>query len=311
MTQEMMKVTLKNSLEFIEKKRALEKKKTERDLIKQVNKKTIGYLKHIRAIQEGKNFARKKSLEKAESSTLVIAAKCKDGVVMIADRRMIRGTEHSHEKKINAFYKVSVAFAGLTGLRDKFLETVEGVLRAARAVNLSEAIIGVEDTMALISDRYKTRLGRDAQIVALLAGLEHLSSGEAKLYHILGNGYAEKIDFLCIGHGAPYATSIAQDLYHTSLTMEAMAEIAIFIINWVEKIDSSVGGIPDVVFVKNEKGINDMDKAKVEEIYKKASEVTKKLPKFLPQAIQNSNIFEVQKSSDGKSDKKNENKPKK
>lgn len=311
MTQETMKATLENSIKFIEKKRALEKKRTDRDLIKQVNKKTIEYLKHIRAIQEGRNLARKKSPEKGESSTLIIAAKCKDGVVMVADRRMMRGTECGDEKKINEFYKVSIAFAGLTGLRDKFLETVEGVLQAARAVNLSEAIIGVEDTMALISDRYQKRLGAATQINALLAGLKRLSSGGAKLYHIMGNGYAEEIDFLCIGHGAPYATSIAQGLYHTSLTMEAMAEIAIFIINWVEKVDSSVGGIPDVVFVKNEKGIIDMDKAKVEEIYKKAGEVTKKLPKFLPQAIQSPIILEAQKSSGDTSDKKKENKLKK
>jgi len=309
MNQEMIKATLENSVKFIKKKRVLEKKKIERDLIKQVNKKTIAYLKLIRSIQKGKNFGRKKSPEKAESSTLIIAAKCKDGVVMVADRRMMRGTICSDEKKITEFSKVSIAFAGLTGLRDKFLETVDGVLQAARAVNLSEAIIGVEDTMALISDRYKKRLGTATQMIALLAGLKNLSSGEAKLYHILGNGYAEEIDFLCIGHGEPYATSIAQDLYHINLTMEAMAEIAIFIINWVEKLDSSVGGIPDVIFVKNDKGISDMDKAKVGEIYKKADEVTKKLPKFITKAIQNPKIFEAQKLSDDTNHKKKENQP--
>ena len=274
------------------------------------HKRILKFIENIRTIREGVKPFRKKPSEKGKSSTLIIAAKCKDGVVMVADRRTMRGTECREEKKINAFYNVSVAFAGLTGLRDKFLETVGEVLHTARAVNLSEAIIGVEDTMALLSDRYKTRVGEDAQIVALLAGLERLTSGKAKLYHIFGFGYAEEIDFLCMGHGARYATSIAQGLYHQGLIMETMAEIGIFIVNWVEELDSSVGGIPDVVFVKDEKGISNMDKAKVEEIYKKAGVITKKLPKFLPQAIQSPEILEVQKSSGGTSDKKNKNKSK-
>lgn len=310
MNQETMKATLENVIKFIKKKRELETKKTEGDFIKQVNKKTLKFIEHRRTIQEkGKPF-RKKLSEKGKSSTLIIAARCKDGVVMIADRRTMRGTETREEKKINEFYKVSVAFAGLTGLRDKFLETVDGVLQAARAVNLSEAIIGVEDTMALISDRYKTRLGEDAQIIALLAGLEHLNSGKAKLYHIFGSGYAEEIDFLCMGHGARYATSIAQGIYHQGLTMETMAEIGIFIVNWVEELDSSVGGIPDVVFVKDEKGIDDMDREKIGEIYKKASEVTKKIPKLLPKAIGNPKLLDAQKPSEDTSDNEQKNQSK-
>jgi len=89
--------------------------------------------------------------------TLITAAKCKDGVVIVADRRTMRGTEYREEKKIYEFYKVIIAFAGLTGLKDKFLEMVEGVLRSTRAMNLSEAIVGVEDTMALISERYEKK----------------------------------------------------------------------------------------------------------------------------------------------------------
>jgi len=45
--------------------------------------------------------------------------------------------------------------------------------------------------MALISERYQDRLRGEARIQALLAGLEHLSSGKAKLYNVFGNGYEE------------------------------------------------------------------------------------------------------------------------
>jgi len=127
--------------------------------------------------------------------------------------------------------------------------------------------------------------------VALLAGLEHLTSGEAKLYHVFGNGYAEKVDFLCIGHGAPYATSIAQGLYRPDLSMEKMAEIGIFLSSWVEEIDSSVGGVPDIVFVENNKGIRNMEKTKVKQIYDNAKEVARIWRELLPKAIQDPKIL--------------------
>jgi len=291
----MVKLASDNVIAFIEKKRRLEKKETERDLIKEVSKKTMKFIEHIRSLQEGPKPTRGKSTSRSKLSTLIIGARCENGVVMVADRRTMRGTEYREEKKIQEFYKVIIAFAGLTGLKDKFLEMVEGVLRSTRAVNLSEAIIGVEDTMEAISDRYKERLEEEAQIVALLAGLEHLTSGKARLYHVFGNGYAEEVDFLCIGHGQPYATSLAQGLYRPNLTMERMAEIGIFLTTWVEQVDSSVGGVPDVVFVENDKGIKNMERKKVEEIYNNALEITKKLPELLLKAIQDPKILESRK----------------
>jgi 20S proteasome alpha/beta subunit len=291
MDRDMTKVALDSTVSFIEQKRELERKKTERDLVKQVSKKTMDFIERIRKLEEGSSPTLRETVEKGKSSTLIVAAKCKNGVVMVADRRTMRGTEYKEEKKIYEFYKVIIAFAGLTGLKDKFLEIVEGVLSATRVVNLGEAIVGVEDTMALISDRYEKRLGGEARIVALLAGLEHLTSGEAKLYHVFGNGYAEEVDFLCIGHGAPYATSLAQGLYRSDLSMERMAEIGIFLSCWVEKVDSSVGGIPDVVFVENNKGIKDMEEVKVKQIYENAEEVAKILHELLPKAIQDPKIL--------------------
>ncbi len=294
MERDLTKVALESTVRFIERKRQLEKKEMERDLIKQASQKTLEFIESVRNLRERARLPREKSAGKNKSSTLIVAAKCRDGVVMIADKRAMRGTEYKEEKKIYEFYKVVIAFAGLTGLKDKFLEMVEGVLRSARALNLGEAIIGVEDTMALLSNRYRERLRGEAHIVALLAGLEHLTSGKAKLYHVFGNGYAEEVDFLCIGHGAPYATSLAQGLYQSNISMEEMAEIGIFLSSWVENVDSSVGGVPDVVFVENDKGGKDMERTKVEQIYKNAKEIAKKLPELLPKAIQDPKVLESQ-----------------
>lgn len=291
MVRDMTKVASDRVAQFIEQKRKLEKKKTERNLVRQVTKETTDFIERIRKLKEGSRRGPRKQGVKDKSSTLIVAGKCKNGVVMIADRRTMRGTEYREEKKICEFYKVITAFAGLTGLKDKFLEMVEGVLRSTRAVNLSEAIVGVEDTMALISDRYKERLKGEARIVALLAGLEYLSSGKAKLYHVFGDGYAEEINFLCIGHGAPYATCLAQGLYKEDLSIEKMAEIGIFLVSWVENVDSSVGGIPDVVFVENDKGIGHMERTKVKQIYENTKRVVKMWTELLPKAIEHPKIL--------------------
>lgn len=226
-------------------------------------------------------------------STLIIAAKCKGGVVMAADKRSMRGMEYREETKIHNYYKVVTAFAGLTGLKDKFLEIAEEHLRNARAVNLMEAIAGVEDTMELISNRYKNRLEGAHHIEALLAGLKDLNSGEAKLYHVVGEGYSEEIDFLCIGHGSPYATCLSKNLYKTDLPIENMAEICIFLISWVEGVDGSVGGVPDVVFVKDNEGIGKMNKSEIKQIYERSKEVGEKWGKILPKAIKDPKILDI------------------
>lgn len=295
MARDMTKVASNSAARFIQQRRDLEKKRTERDLVKRVTKETMDFIESVRKLQEHSIPVREKPPEDRESSTLIVAGKCESGVVMVADRRTMRGTEYRYEKKICEFYRVVTAFAGLTGLKDKFLEMVEGVLGSARAVNLSEAIVAVEDTMALISGRYEDRLKGETRITALLAGLEYLSSGKAKLYHVFGQGYAEEIDFLCIGHGAPYATSLAQGLYKPNLSMERMAEIGIFLVTWVETVDSSVGGVPDVVFVQDDEGIKSMEGSKVKDIYENAKKITKSWPELFASAIQEPNVLAPKK----------------
>lgn len=235
------------------------------------------------------------------SSTLIIGARGENGVVMIADKRTMRGLEYKEERKIFTFYGVVTGFAGLTGLKDKFLETVEGVLQKTRAMNLHEAIYGIEDTLESICNRYSNRLRGELHIEALSAGLENLTSGKAKLHHIFGNGYAEKVDFLCIGHGAPYATPLGEYLFKPNLPLEDLIRIGVFLVKWVSNIDTSVGGIPDVVIVKDDEQIKDMDKDEVRAIYKNSEEIAKELPKLLFESLKDPKLLgKVSKKEKGK-----------
>ena len=131
-----------------------------------------------------------------------------------------------------------------------------------------------EDIVDDLSDRYKGRLEPgEEQIEAILGGLEYLNSGNAKLYHVIG-GYAERIRFLCIGHGSPYATSISKFVYRQDASIEEMAKMIAFTISWVaEDIDASVGGKPQVLIVKNENpSVETLEDDIIEEMEGKAKE---------------------------------------
>ena len=76
-----------------------------------------------------------------------------------------------------------------------------------------------------------------------------------------------------------------------SLPIEKMAKIGVFLVSWVEEVDSTVGGIPDVYFVRDEKGITTMSKDKVKEIYDNAKQISKKWSKLLPGLVENPNLI--------------------
>jgi 20S proteasome alpha/beta subunit len=213
--------------------------------------------------------------------TLIIGARCKDGVVVGADRRGMRGAEPSDEEKLYDMDGILVGIAGLTGIKDDFLLLVRRREVGTRLRDLYEVKLEVEDLVRRFSDRYGPRFpggGGEEQIQALLVGLTNLRTGKATLYHVLGMGFAEEVRFLCIGHGSPYATSLGKFMYDPDLSVNEMAEVVCFLISWVkEDLDALVGGTPDVMLLKdNTHGFTKLDKAKIQAIEKHVKSIKKK-----------------------------------
>ena len=215
--------------------------------------------------------------------TLIIGAECQDGIVLGSDRKLRRGEEVDYEDKIFEMGNSIIGCVGLTGIRDDFLLIMRSEIARIRPRSLYELKIIVEDVVNDLSDRYRGRLSPgEEQIEAILGGLEHLNSGNAKLYHIIG-GYAESIRFLCIGHGSPYATSISKFLYERDASVEEMSKMVAFTISWVaEDIDASVGGKPQVLMLKNENpSIEALKDNIIEEMEEKAKEMKQNLKNIL------------------------------
>jgi 20S proteasome alpha/beta subunit len=192
--------------------------------------------------------------------TLIIGARCVDGIVIGSDRKIQRGGETSYENKIFEFDvggKILFAAEGLTGIRDDFFYLLESAITSRRVIDtLYEVKLLVEDIIANLSERYGERVRDPSPVGVLMGGLEQLKGGSAIVYYIHGVGYGEQVSFRCSGHGGQYAYSIAKFLCGPNIcenldTNEVARRIA-YIISWVsEDVDSTVGGLPSIAIMKN------------------------------------------------------------
>ena len=192
--------------------------------------------------------------------TLIIGTKCRDGIVIGSDRKIQRGGETSYANKIFDFDvggKILFAAEGLTGIRDDFFYLLHSAITSRRVIDtLYEVKLLVEDIIANLTERYKERVREPSPVGVLMGGLENLTQGPAMVYYIHGIGYGEQVTFRCSGHGGPYAYSIAKFLCGPNIcqklqTNEVARRIA-YTILWVsEEVDSTVGGLPSVVIMKD------------------------------------------------------------
>lgn len=191
--------------------------------------------------------------------TLIIGARCTDGIILAADRKIMRGGEPDYMDKIFELEGVVLAFEGLTGIRDDFLLLLRSEMDRTRGfTSLYEMKLVVEDIVADLSKRYCERLGDEGSIGALLGGLSGISTGAAEVYYVHPQGYGESVRCRCSGHGAYYAHSFAKFLLGPGSSVEDNAYRSAFIISWVsEDIDAVVGGVPQVAMIQdNVAGVN-------------------------------------------------------
>lgn len=191
--------------------------------------------------------------------TLVIGLRTREGIVLGADRRIITGERESFEEdKIfiaGLSNTIAVSTEGLTGLRDKFVEQTRRAMDVKKTTNLSETIEALEDVMYKITTRYAERFENgDGKIISFVVGLDNLLSGNARLYKIIYNGYAEEVrTFDVLGEGSPYARPLVKLLHRPDISLAEGIDICYFMIRTIEELEliQSVGGIPDILICRN------------------------------------------------------------
>ncbi len=184
--------------------------------------------------------------------TLIIGSRCKDGVILAADQKVIRGGEVDYQRKIFESSGILLAFEGLTGLVPDFLTLLDGErYQTGDFSSLFHAKLVMEDIVKGFFDRYAERLEGSVPFGASIAGLSDINSGPADLYYIHHGGYGESVKFRCSGNGAPYAYSIATHLMSRDNSCYVNAARAAFVISWVAGVDHTVGGTPQVVILRD------------------------------------------------------------
>ncbi len=208
-----------------------------------------------------KKIKRNRYLNK-KPMTLIIGARCKDGVVLAGDRRVLRGTEYSEEKKIvQAFQDFIVGASGISGLMDKFLFEMKHYLESEpEGLTWKGFEYVLEDIVFGLFQRYGVRLEEEqtAEIGALyfdvLYGAKEYSD-YASLYHMYRNGFSIEVKrFDIIGHGQPHALPFLKKLYHQEITMDEMIKLCVFALKLIDEadIDLSVGGKPQIWKIPDE-----------------------------------------------------------
>jgi 20S proteasome alpha/beta subunit len=185
--------------------------------------------------------------------TLIIGVRAKDGVVIGADTKVMRGGEAEYADKIHVLNDVAFATEGLTGLADDFLLLLKNRVAQNKGFgSLYEAKILAEDLVAELNERYASRVGEET-VGVLVAGLENISSGPAKLYYLHSRGYAEAAKFRCTGSGGPYATAFIKFLHDENESVEENARRIAFVVHWVsEAVDTNVGGTPKIAMIRDD-----------------------------------------------------------
>lgn len=190
--------------------------------------------------------------------TLIIGTRCRDGVVLAADRRRLARYEKgpSTTKLFQLSCGVALAGAGDDAVlnearlfidrRIKDLESESPVQTLFDVVEITASI--VNELVSYYKDRVEESFGY------ALAGLENLRSGSAKLYTIFGAGFSD-VPWACLGSGSSYARPLVELLLTKgNLSTEEATKTIAPIFSLVSGVQTTVGDGIDICTIKDSEG---------------------------------------------------------
>jgi 20S proteasome alpha/beta subunit len=188
--------------------------------------------------------------------TSISGVVCKDGIVIVGDKKVKAGEMTYYENKIISVEKYEnlvVAAAGFLDMREKFVQDIRNlnVLEKKKIIKRdpSRGFIGLTEDVAnrlyqIYGSRYKAE-GYNYEVEAFEALVCHKpKSSTPFLYSIDAVGTSSRVnDYKIIGTGAQYGYLFLKPTYSKNVTMNEMSVIAAFSIFLIDKykIDDSIG----------------------------------------------------------------------
>ncbi len=196
-------------------------------------------------------------LKKAEDLTYILGARCKDGVVLVADRVVSRGSKYTYEDKLTRpFNDIVMGSAGTSGLFDQFLKRLDISVSKKKLKTiqdfLDEVSLQVSDVFEFNRKIIKNEDEKRGLYLEVLVGVQYSDGRKSELWHIYPNGYKElERKYTVIGQGENYGDLFVKTCWKESLNMFNIANLGCFIIRLIDhrRLDTSVGGKPHVFLI--------------------------------------------------------------
>lgn len=184
--------------------------------------------------------------------TYILGARCKDGVVLVADRVVSRGSKYSYEDKLTRpWTEVVMGSAGTSGLFDQFLKRIDEAVSKKKPKTIQEFLDEVSLQVSNVFDfNRKIMKNEDDKrrlYLEVLIGVQNTDGKKAELWHIYPNGYKElEKGAKVIGQGEDYGELFLKTCWNEKLTTGETANLGMFVIKLIDhlRLDTSVGGRP-------------------------------------------------------------------
>jgi proteasome beta subunit len=206
--------------------------------------------------------------KKLQTGTTTIGVVCKDGVVLVADKRASAGYFVA-SKKMNKIQNISdnfaVTMAGLVSDAQLIVKLISAELRLRR-VRIGEETTSKEAANLLSGILYQNirKMSMVPGIVSFLLG-GHDSKGN-HLYEIGIDGSLTHIDDFCsTGSGSMLAYGVLESSYVEGISVKEGIDLAMKALNTAINRDLATGDGIDI-FVINSKGANKVMSKKVEKV---------------------------------------------
>jgi len=191
--------------------------------------------------------------------TLIIGARCSDGIVMAADRRRLSRYEKGPEtnKLFRLDCDVLLAGAGDDAVLNEARVFID---RGVKEFNSQSSFATLFDIVMITSNTVNELVsyykgGVEEPFGYALSGLEGIDRGSAKLYTVFGAGLSE-VPWVCLGSGSSYARPLVELLLaERDLPVDEASKVMAPLFTLVSNVQTTVGGGVDICVVRDGQGI--------------------------------------------------------
>jgi 20S proteasome alpha/beta subunit len=192
-------------------------------------------------------------LNEAPILTVVIGAKCADGIVLIADRKytdVTLGTEDFHKKTFGDAAHFLIEFTGKLSAFDVFRKYILGDI----AIRKDYTFFNVLGRCCNLVKKFNESIDASGPKFEVLTALHERNNSE--IHHINTKGEDETVTrYKAIGSGGKTADIFCKKLEHNNITMKDFTKHAFLAIMYMDRFCPGLGvgvepkGVPDITYL--------------------------------------------------------------